>query len=78
MKIQPDKIKHFIAGATISTLCLVIGLSIPWTLCVVAVIGSLKEIRDLCGYGTPEVRDIVWTIAGAALIYLLNLLIFVS
>ena len=74
MKIQQDKKLHFIAGALIATLCLVIGLSIPWTLCVVAVIGALKEIRDLCGFGTPEVMDLLWTIAGAVPICLLSLL----
>ena len=76
MKIQPDKIKHFIAGALITTVCLFIGLSSAWTLCIVAVIGAIKELYDLCGYGTPEVMDLVWTIAGAVPLCLLSFLVF--
>ena len=78
MKIQPDKIKHFIAGTLIAAVCLFSGLSSVCTLCIVTAIGALKELRDLCGYGTPEVTDLVWTIAGAVPMCLLNLLVFVS
>lgn len=62
---QPDKRKHFIAGAVISA---IVGTLLGWWVGLFAgsVAGILKEWWDSKGHGTVEVMDAVFTMFGAA------------
>lgn len=62
---QPDKRKHFIAGALIS---LFVGILFGWWVGVLVgfVAGIVKEWWDSKGHGTVEAMDAIFTAFGAA------------
>lgn len=62
---QPDKRKHFIAGAIIA---FVVGVLIaPWVGFIAGCLAAiLKEWWDSKGHGTVEVMDALFTVLGAA------------
>lgn len=71
-QIQPDKVKHFVAGAVIGgttqyltykatnnkKTALFVGLGVS------TLAGVTKELYDKQGHGTPDVKDAVWTSLG--------------
>lgn len=75
LDIQPDKVKHFAAGAIISsgtgtiaykitgnrTSSLLVGFGTG------VLIGAAKEVYDAQGHGTPSFKDALWTGIGAGL-----------
>lgn len=75
---QPDKRKHFIAGAIIS---LVIGIFCPLLGVIAAMVaGACKEWWDSKGHGTVEALDFIFTCLGALCAlpfsYIIHILIF--
>ncbi|PHS22131.1 MAG: hypothetical protein COA84_13195 [Robiginitomaculum sp.] len=70
--IPKDKIGHFKMGAIVSLIVTVVsfqflGLDISVFIGVLAsaVIGTLKELYDMTGRGTPEFMDFVATVLGS-------------
>ncbi len=73
LDIQPDKVKHFAAGAIISsstgavtykitgkrTTSLLVGFGTG------VLIGAAKEFYDAQGHGCPSFKDALWTGIGA-------------
>ena len=71
-QIQPDKVKHFVAGAVIGgttqyltykatgnkNTAFFVGLGVS------TLAGVAKELYDKQGHGTPSVKDAVWTSIG--------------
>ncbi len=71
-QIQPDKVKHFVAGAVIGgttqyltykatgnkNTAFFVGLGVS------TLAGVAKELYDKQGHGTPSVKDAVWTSLG--------------
>jgi hypothetical protein len=74
-RIPPDKQKHFEAGYLIgfSTSVATFGQkplkSLAWDIGVATLIGSAKEAYDMTGKGTPEIKDLVYTVGGSLLGY---------
>lgn len=67
--IPQDKANHAVYG---SVLCAVgvlaaqaLGFPPFWGIALPVVIGAAKEARDRMGYGTPDIMDFAWTVAGA-------------
>jgi len=63
----PDKLAHYFYGSLIAAACLFV-LSPLASIAVVALIAFAKEIYDGMGYGTKEVADALWTIAGGVVV----------
>jgi len=63
----PDKLAHYFYGSLIAAACLLV-MSPLASMAVVSVIAIGKEIYDGMGYGTREVADALWTIAGGAVV----------
>ena len=63
MRIQKDKVAHFIIGFSLSM------LGIFWLPLVLLgfIFGFSKEFYDLSGRGTPEVDDVIATLIGAVI-----------
>ena len=63
MRIQKDKVAHFIIGFSLSM------LGIFWLPLVLLgfIFGFGKEFYDLSGRGTPEVDDVTATLIGAVI-----------
>ena len=71
-QIQPDKVKHFVAGAVIGgttqfltykatgnkNTAFFVGLGAS------TLAGVAKELYDKQGHGTPDIKDAVWTSIG--------------
>lgn len=71
--IAQDKANHFLYGAVIYSLSLLILPIIP-SLIIVAIIAALKEWHDKYVPGaTPDIMDFVWTMAGCLPILLTQL-----
>jgi hypothetical protein len=72
--IPVDKANHFIAGTIIC--CIAIVFMIPiYALILTAVIGVFKEMYDaLTNKGTPDIFDILFTIAGAIPVFLTHII----
>jgi len=70
--IAKDKQLHFIAGLAIALVAGSIVTPLAG-LIVATAIGAAKEIRDMMGYGTPETKDFLYTVAGGLLGYSLSL-----
>jgi uncharacterized protein YfiM (DUF2279 family) len=74
-QIPPDKQQHFAAGYLIgfSTSVITVGQkplkSLVWDVGIATLIGSAKEAYDMTGKGTPEIKDLVYTIGGSLLGY---------
>lgn len=71
--LQPDKVKHFIAGTVISASTYSIvyritgnkGRSMLIGFGAGVLAGIAKELYDMTGRGTPDVKDAIWTGIGA-------------
>lgn len=62
-----DKLAHFWAGAAIAaTVALYASPTMGLSAAILA--GLVKEIRDLAGQGTPDIRDFIATAAGAVVV----------
>ena len=66
--IPHDKQLHLLAGSLIAVVCLFFGISLIWTLGIVAAAAIGKEIYDSFGYGTPDIQDALYTIVAGILI----------
>lgn len=75
---EPDKVKHYIVGLSIS---LLVGILVPWLgLVLGCVAGAFKEWWDSKGHGVVELMDFVFTALGACVAFpfawFIHLLIF--
>ena len=73
-QVQKDKLEHFTAGAVISVVTaeslfkithkkkesILIGIGMG------CIAGATKELYDLTGRGTPDVKDFIWTCIGSS------------
>ena len=64
MKIGADKVVHFLAGALIALVTLLVTKSGPWSIATATIAGACKEWWDSRGYGTVEFADFIATVAG--------------
>ena len=64
MVIQPDKIKHFRAGAIASIVVYVATFNTTIAVLFSVLLGIGKEAYDAQGHGTVEVLDAVATVVG--------------
>ena len=67
--IPYDKLGHYFVGQLIALL-LMPFLSMYFVMCVVLVAGTAKEIYDTFNNGGIEWQDLLFTVAGAAVLYL--------
>lgn len=73
--IQPDKVKHFVAGGLVSAgtqfIATKLGANNNASLLIGfgagVVVGVAKELYDMTGRGTPDFKDALWTGLGAGL-----------
>jgi hypothetical protein len=74
MKIEKDKLQHFMAGFSISIMG---GLLINiWFGLLLGILGGLgKEIYDSFGYGCVDFLDFVFTVIGSIVGFLILMLI---
>lgn len=69
--IPQDKANHFVYGAVAGALAVQITGHPNAALVIAVVLGFVKELYDLAtGRGTPDWRDVVWTAAGGACVWL--------
>lgn len=67
MKIAPDKISHFLAGAAIAASVTLYADPVSgFIMCCLAAVG--KELYDATGRGTPDKWDAIATILGSVVI----------
>lgn len=74
--LGPDKVKHFFLGAFVQSVSfsglraagLERGPSLAGASVASAGVAVAKELRDHRGRGTASVRDLTWSLAGAAAI----------
>lgn len=62
MKIQQDKLSHFLAGIAIAAVFFPFGIG--FSIVAVIAIAALKELWDMQGNGTPEFLDFAFTVVG--------------
>lgn len=69
--VPQDKANHFVYGAVVGALAAA-AVGHPNAALIAAVaLGFVKELYDLAGSkGTPDWRDVAWTAAGGACIWL--------
>ena len=66
MSIPLDKQAHFLAGVAISSLTFIVTHSVIAALLVTLAVAIAKEAYDkLSKRGTPELSDVLYTVAGA-------------
>ena len=65
---QPDKQKHFIAGAAISSSSYLITKNKYFSVGLGVSIGAGKEILDGYGHGHRDVKDFIFTGLGSTII----------
>ena len=68
-KIPSDKLGHYFVGQLIALLLLPF-FHVYIVMCVVLVAGLIKEIYDTFNNGGIEWQDLIFTVAGAAVLYL--------
>jgi hypothetical protein len=61
-----DKTAHFLAGAALAALPAAYGFPYWSGFALACVAAAAKELYDLTGRGTPDVRDFIVTVVGAA------------
>lgn len=71
--IAADKANHFILGQIVAVMCLVFLGSVMFATMGVMGVAVGKEIYDSLGYGTVELADILYTLAGGLVPILLVL-----
>jgi hypothetical protein len=70
MKIEKDKMLHFVVGGVIA-IVVITFTGIPfWGVLASLIAGIAKEVWDSTGRGTPDVYDIVATVIGGIAIAL--------
>jgi hypothetical protein len=69
--IPYDKLGHYFVGQIIA-LCLIPFFSMYFVMCVVLLSGLTKEIYDTFNNGGVEWQDLLFTVAGAATLYLVR------
>ncbi len=70
MKIEKDKMLHFVVGGVIA-IVVITFTGIPfWGVLASLIAGISKEVWDSTGRGTPDVYDIVATLIGGIAIAL--------
>jgi hypothetical protein len=70
---------HFIGGAIVYLIAWHFGgdLNVLLSLCAVCAIGGLKEMFDYLNGGGGDATDFLWTLAGSAIPFLINILVLV-
>ena len=67
MVIAQDKLMHYFVGTLIAAL--LYPLISWWAVAVTVVVAVGKELYDkYSGKGTPELADVVWTVAGSLVV----------
>ena len=63
--IPLDKANHFIAGAIVSGIA-ILFLPVLYAFLITIIVGATKEAYDLFSKtGTPDINDLLFTIAGS-------------
>jgi hypothetical protein len=73
-EITKDKYLHFIAGIIIASICVIILNLNLFCIIPTAIIGVAKEVYDYLSYGKFDCMDLLYTVLGGLLIFLMSLL----
>ena len=69
--VANDKLKHMAVGAFFGVFVPIFGV---WAVLACVLVAFLKEAYDLTGRGTPEMADIVATIAPTIFFFFLQII----